>query len=324
MSLTKDWHQPYTSQLMTRAGTSVARMQAFLYYMKEALLSHPKHPWTLLASSDGVSTVGLSDNWSGLSSIIQGVNDTWPGSWAVFRSPAGTYPVLYLVLSWYSSYAYRASVFVTTEEPDLSSLSIYRVPGFTGPYIGNSDWRLISTASGEYTDQMSALVASDGSFIMTSSIGRNFTQDPKEDHFLFLNRMADTNSLDPYSFVLGCSGDSYATAFFSQSSGCWKDLRVLHPDGTEVVCTAAWPGYGTPSMQEAMSDDYARGWKPFAYPMRVVATTTGKESYKGTLEDMWWGGKERPKWGQPGFDGEDFIVMQKGILWVPCLTPYRW
>jgi len=329
--LQKDWHQPYTYQLLTRAGTSYERTRNMLFFIKQGLLSHPTSPWTVVASGNE-SVASLADNWSAYTDVLRGYNDTDPGSWIVLKSPAGYYPELWLLLDYTTpSVDYRSRVYLTTVEPDISSLSPYRVPEIVGPSCGRDEVQLqYSTGSGHYKDFISMVVAADGSFVVTgpSDPYRYSTRNmwwPAELNLFFFNRMRDTNPLDPYGFALGMSNaDTNCLVNFSGTTWSGANIHTIHPDGEEALCAAVWPGTGSASELLMMRDDYWKNWRPQAWPIEILSVTTDKESKKGTLEDMWWGSRWAPCWGQPGFEGEDMVAMQKGILWLPCNEPYRW
>jgi hypothetical protein len=73
-----------------------------------------------------------------------------------------------------------------------------------------------------------------------------------------------------------------------------------------------------------ITDNYKKNNRPFAEEMRVFVNTAGHESKKGKISDMWWGAGMVPRYGQPGFEGENVVVMQKGVLWLPCVEPFFW
>jgi hypothetical protein len=209
-------------------------------------------------------------------------------------------------------------------------MSAQRNPEFTGPYCGASDWNLFNgSGSGVYIDLFSMVVAADGSFVVTNPMVDGLTSEwvrPSEYSLLWFNRLTDTNPLDPYGFAL-CSSNGDSTCLTSIAT-TWNNIWSIHPDGTQVQCSASMPsvvdGSALAAMHDMNVDDPERGWKPLCLPIRIVSTTAGYESYKGTLEDMWVGSRYIWKWGQPGFVGEDMKVAQKGLLWSPCLEPWRY
>jgi hypothetical protein len=327
--LQKSWHQPFTNQFITRSGDSYDRTRSYLWHIKEALISHPTCPWTIVASSNQTIS-SLGDNWTSVSDVVKGTNDTWNGSWILFRTPTISFPRLWLYIDWTDTLNSQANIRVTTTQPDVSSLSPAKGLVLDGPTCGENGWIQSATISGTYSDDMSAIVASDGSFLITQGEGVNFAGDPmtisSDKYWLMFNRLQDVQSQDPYGFVLGSSGN-ISDSLVNEGAFPWRDFRTIHPNGSQVTCSIVRPQIPSSSQQyafEALIDDPLRNFNPVAYPMRVVSTTSGKESYKGFLEDFWWGARLVRKFGQPGFDGASLAVMQKGLLWVPAVEPYRW
>ncbi len=327
--LRKTWHQPYTAELLARTSDTAACMRVYLYLIKMALLSHPTNPWTVLASYGG-GVVGTDDNWTSSDVLGRGPNDTTVGSWILLQAP-GTSTV-YLYLEWTGNLDYQVNVWVTTEKPDLSNLSTVKGLVLGGPKCGQDSWTLL-VSTGTAVNSMSAVVADDGSFTIMHTLGLNQIgagdrwSSVKEYDVLWFNRSEDVNPLDPYGFTLFCTNDT-SNALVEVDTTAWRDVRSIHPDGTQIVCTIGitatiYDSYFV-DLQSTVCDDFMRNWRPLVMPMRIYATTPGKESYKGVVSDMWWGTKETPRFGQPGFEGEEMVVMQKGILWVPCSEPYRW
>lgn len=330
--IAKDWIQPFTSKLLTTSISETDQSRAYLFWLKEGLTSHPTSPWRVVASSNQ-TTVALGDTWLSESDVNRGTNDTWPGSWIVLKGPEGYPPDIWMILDWtHPTAANLQNVKFTVSAPYLDTITTYRVPETIGSYFGFDSLELYNAGgSVQSINMITMLVASDGSFIVTNpstkytNLVDNWTLSGERSLFFF-NRLRDVQALDPYGCVCGASGDN-STVLDTPSATTWSGTRIksLHPSGVEIGCAATWPRSASNiDVPEASADDYVRNWKPFATSMRVISVTSAYEYNKGTLEDMWWGGLYPPKFGQPGFEGQDFNVMQKGALWMPCFEPFRW
>lgn len=326
--LAKDWHQPYTSAYMG-VDSYTERATYFMYLLKEGLLSHPTSPWTVVASSNG-SVASLADNWSSVADVVRGTNDTWVGSWIVMKTPPGSGTQLYLRIDYTSTTEYSENVWMSPDAPDLSALSPYRVPQFSAasPVFGRDQTHLHGDLTGSlHRAQFCMAVASDGSFVATSHAfvsPDSFGAWPIIRSLFVFNRLKYAHPLDPYGFVLITSDTQYPLRGIDGVPWTGSDgMFSLHPDGTPILCAACWSGGQSAAVRpiyKLVADDFLRDYRPLAEPIPIVSVTSGKTYRKGELEDLWLGAYDLPplRWGQPGFDGTDMTVAQKGILWVPC------
>lgn len=330
--LNKIWHQPYTETLISRVSGDAEVVRAgYHLFLKNGLLSHPTHPWTVVASSNR-TVADTNDNWSTTSDITYGKNDTWPGSWMLLKSPTGVRGPFYMLLDRTNISSIVTRVVISKSTVDLENLSPVRQPTFLGPYCVFSGSLWDTGWSGHYISSISLVVADDGSFVMGAprragqSLSRSYSES-NDDTYFFFNVLEDVNPLDPYGFVLWSAGTA-SNCQNSVTDAQWATAVSIHPDGTQVTCAILHPIITRASYFDQLPyisyEDALRAYKPFAWPMHITAITSGKEFVKGVISDIYWGGTFRPQNAQPGYDGLNMVAMRKNLLWVPCLTPYRW
>jgi len=333
--LSKTWteiYNQYAIPVLSLLRTSSSyNSPSFLYFFKEGLKADPS-PWTVLASSN-TSVADTNDNWNGPSDIILvgtfGVTDTWPGSWMVLKS--STVPAIYLLLDYSTTSTYRVNARWSEYPYDLSDSGIYRLPTATGPEI-SAEWAITEPGSGSYEYYITMLKADDGSFIYigtpNASVG--------DINYLMLNFLREAAPQDPYPWIVWQKSSYTASnAFLDPNNYSSDDVYALAPDGTMLNCSFEYPVlcYGASSegsLPIMSADDLTRGTRPFSWPIRVVSRTTGYRGFKGYLEDLWWGAVEGPakenmRWQQPGFEGQNMVVMRRGCWWIPCPgEPFKW
>lgn len=332
--LKKNWVQPYTFQLFGRDSNSYTRNRECLFFLKTALISHPTNPWTVVASSNR-SVASTGDNWSSSSDIVHGSNDTWPGSWIILKSPTGTQGPFYMIFNWTTSADYDTDWYVTTEQPDVSSLSPYRVPDLPSAKAGYDNIRLFGdTGSGYYLSGITIVTADDGSFVATCSQEVLWPGDGKEwgeprlYGSCFFNVLDEVQDNDPYGFVMWTADGGGTSIWQNPEESTWNTMKSVYPDGTPVTCYPMRPAFVAGNIrravQEAVCDNPMDTWRPLAWPIEIWTADSGKRMRKGVLSDMYWAPRYMYSWGQPGYDGQNLVAQQHGCMWLPATEPYRY
>lgn len=331
----KIWHQPCTAEpIGLSSGSSLDRNRDFLFLLKEALLSHPTNPWTMVASSNR-SVASLADNWSSPADISRGSSDTWPGSWMILKSPTGTKGPFYMLLDLTSLADDRTDWYISKDPFDVSSLSPYRVPGGVSTYASPGARLLFgSRGSAYHITGETILVADDGSFVATTqtrayvdSSGEEWG-DPYDCSLVFFNVLDDADPTDPYPFVM-FTDDSDRQLKTNQFDSTWRSYgRSIYPDGSNSTCYFLAPRAVSSDyrldVQECVTDNPLNSQRPFAWPIEVWTVDSGRRMRKGILSDMWWASRWMYSWGQPGYDGQTLVAQQSGCIWLPATQPYRY
>lgn len=326
--LQKTWTQPHNSLAIptlpdSRTSMGTLGVPALALAVKDGL-KNAATPWTVLASSNG-SVADTNDNWDSPSDVQRGSNDTWPRSWVLLRSPST--PTIYMLIYYTSTSDYILRIRWSESQPDISSLSIFRLPEATGPVI-DEDWYISQPGSGSYEFYVTMLTATDGSFmVVTATVGTNAY------NVLMLNFLRGTHPNDTHPYVILQKNTSNWGAFLTPNHVNFNQAFSFAPDGTPLTCSLEFPAimYGpyAYTLPTRAADDPFRNWKAFSWPIRVITTTSGYLGFKGYVEDFWWAGAESPTWSnvrwmQPGFEGSDMVVMKHGCMWFPCVEPFRW
>ncbi len=327
--LQKTWTQHYNSKPLpplpdSRYNLGTTAIPLTLLLFKDSL---KVAGWTVLASSNRTAA-DLNDNWVTYGDITRGGNDTWPGSWILLQAP--TTPTTWLLLDYTSSIDRDIVLRWCLSQPDISVLSPYRTPEATGPEFVRT-WVVDPPTSGAYEYYFTMLTATDGSFLLVGTfVGTD------DDNVLMLNVLRGADTKDPYPFVIWMKDDwTDSDVFWHEYDGIHNNVWSFAPDGTVVNCSLLYPVtlYGDAyeyQLGVRSADDPNRGWKPYSWPIRVVNKTSGYLGHKGYLEDFWWGAEEDKvnqravRFQQPGFDGQNLVVMRRGCWWIPCIEPFKW
>lgn len=321
-----DWARDWNKQWFTAdagsvvfyrtAATSNGMYKPVLWAIKDRLVSPGVGAWTVLASSGkaggGSLVASTDDNWLSGDDLVGATSDTGDRAWILLKSPttrwAGTF---YLLIDYWGTNELYTRWYFTKSQPDISSPAINARPPATGDEWSHSTYILRSSDSSQFITSLYAVRANDGSFFFAACAP--FSTSHTTVGTYMLNVMRATKPWDTtkaVSLIL----TNYTTGRIQYSTTL--SFQSLHSDGSQVTVEPVWfRSMNQVSMVSVLTDPITGKWLTWQVPM--VCTTSGKKTFRGELEDIYWS-------GDPGGEGTLMFANEvvKAIRLGPFTVPF--
>lgn len=315
-SWARDWRKVWRTAdpgtiIINRTGSyDNDRYGPVLFAIKDRLISAGTGAWYVLASSGkaggGSLVADSNDNWISASDLVSATSDSGDRSWILLKSPTTKAGTFYLLIDWWGSNGLYCHFHFTRSQPDISTPQINARPAATGDEWSHNPYIVRSSDGSQYTTTMVAVLAHDGSFVIGVSA-------PVTTEFCFnalyvFNVLRNPKPWDPAKAVSYIGTNTNTKIKYNWEMG----FQSLHSDGSQVTLEPVWlRGFGQNYLDRGTVNPWTDKWD--SWPVPLVCTTTGKRTFRGELEDLYF---------SSAYAGDGVLLFANQVVKAICMGPF--
>lgn len=306
----KQWVTTKDSVVYALQNSTVYRLQALLWELKDALVNPTLGGvWTVLASSDG-TTANTNDNWIDPTDAVHGTSSTGARGWILLKSPTGGFGPYYMLIdNWHTSNNYRCQIYFTRSQPNISSPSTTARPPATGSEWSHADAYPADYSNANYYAACHCAVADDGSFFFAAQLDTEVWGQYVAFNIWDPDTVHAAETIGASSLVWGGDNNKKMT----DGATIWQSLHP--PDNTQVaLAQISYMIDGVQTARKIHQDAVDNNWK--AMPAYLFSTVATKYSIRGALGDLYLA-HDYERDGVPAYDMLGMKACKFGPYWVP-------